>query len=283
MEKSLEALDEEMARTRVDGEEGEGEERTVDPRLEQKSQDLQDEIEKHREMYMSLNNTGKKLMSGLDNQEDATILHRRLEEMNQRWNYLKAKSIAIRSRLENTSEDWSSLLASLRELTEWVIIKEGELGSLAPLGGDESTIRAQQEETRNLRRQLYDKRPVVENKLLSGRQFLASEPTASDTSDSDMSRETESDSTRGSSETEADKAHLPKCIRREVAKLSEKINLVVKDFPFDEPSDESFQKKIDLIRAYFRQIVALSRNTNVCIKMNEFLQACKNTGLKMKS
>ena len=70
-----------------------------------------------------------------------------------------------------------------------------------------------QEETRNLRRQLYDKRPVVENKLLwwkkqlhalynniimvlqamslpdnfiySGRQFLASEPTPSDTSDSD--------------------------------------------------------------------------------------------------
>ena len=59
-------------------------------------QDLQDEIEKHREMYLSLNSTGKKLMSGLDSQEDATMLHRRLEEMNQRWNYLKAKSIAIR-------------------------------------------------------------------------------------------------------------------------------------------------------------------------------------------
>ena len=85
---------------------------------------------------------------------------------------------SYRSRLENTSEDWSSLLASLRELTEWVgeptmllmlmlmlmlirmstlitidqdqgeimqvVIKEGELGSLAPLGGDENTIRAQQ-------------------------------------------------------------------------------------------------------------------------------------------
>lgn len=59
-------------------------------------QDLQDEIEKHREMYLSLNSTGKKLMSGLDSQEDATMLHHRLEEMNQRWNYLKAKSIAIR-------------------------------------------------------------------------------------------------------------------------------------------------------------------------------------------
>ena len=36
-----------------------------------------------------------------------------------------------------------------------------------------------------LRRLLYEKRPVIENKLLSGRQFLASEPAPSDTSDSD--------------------------------------------------------------------------------------------------
>lgn len=80
-------------------------------------------------------------------------------------------------------------MASLRELTDWVIVKEGELQALAPLGGDENTIRTQQDETRNLRRQLYDKRPVVENKLLSGRQFLASEPTPSDTSDSDSELE----------------------------------------------------------------------------------------------
>ena len=59
-------------------------------------QDLQDEVEQHRDMYLSLDNTGKKLVSGLDTQEDATLLHRRLEEMNQRWSYLKAKSIAIR-------------------------------------------------------------------------------------------------------------------------------------------------------------------------------------------
>ena len=59
-------------------------------------QDLQDEVEKHRDMYLSLDSAGKKLVSGLDTQEDATLLHRRLEEMNQRWSYLKAKSIAIR-------------------------------------------------------------------------------------------------------------------------------------------------------------------------------------------
>jgi hypothetical protein len=34
--------------------------------------------------------------SGGASQEDAALIQRRLEEMNQRWNYLKAKSIAIR-------------------------------------------------------------------------------------------------------------------------------------------------------------------------------------------
>ena len=42
-----------------------------------------------------------------------------------------------------------------------------------------------EDETRMLKRQLYEKRPIIENKLLSGRQFLATEPTPSDTSDSD--------------------------------------------------------------------------------------------------
>ena len=42
-----------------------------------------------------------------------------------------------------------------------------------------------QDDTRVLRRILYEKRPVIENKLLSGRQALAGEPAPSDTSDSD--------------------------------------------------------------------------------------------------
>ena len=59
-------------------------------------QDLQTEVEHHRDMFLSLDTTGKKLVSGLDSQEDATLLSKRLEEMNQRWSYLKAKSMAIR-------------------------------------------------------------------------------------------------------------------------------------------------------------------------------------------
>merc|ERR1719471_85749 len=187
---------------------------SLQPQLASRCQDLQDEVEKHRDMYLSLDSAGKKLVSGLDTQEDATLLHRRLEEMNQRWSYLKAKSIAIRSRLENTGEDWSSLLVSLRDLNDWVSGQETELLGMSPVGGDEAVIRKQQDDTRALRRVLFEKRPVIENKLLSGRQLLASEPTPSDTSDSDMSRETES--TSGSDPDQH------KSIRREVTKLSDK-------------------------------------------------------------
>ena len=66
------------------------------PNLYYCPQDLQAEVEHHRDMYLSLDSTGKKLVSGLDSQEDATLLRKRLEEMNTRWSYLKAKSMAIR-------------------------------------------------------------------------------------------------------------------------------------------------------------------------------------------
>lgn len=42
-----------------------------------------------------------------------------------------------------------------------------------------------QDDHRAFRRQLEDKRPVIENNLLSGRQYVASEPPHSDTSDNE--------------------------------------------------------------------------------------------------
>lgn len=59
-------------------------------------QDLQSEIETHRVVYDRLDGTGRKLLGSLTSQEDAVMLQRRLDEMNQRWNHLKSKSIAIR-------------------------------------------------------------------------------------------------------------------------------------------------------------------------------------------
>lgn len=59
-------------------------------------QDLQSEIETHKDVYAALNGSGRKLLSSLPSKDDAVMLQRRLDEMNQRWHHLKAKSMAIR-------------------------------------------------------------------------------------------------------------------------------------------------------------------------------------------
>ncbi|XP_045538015.1 dystrophin [Papilio machaon] len=187
--------------------------------------DLQSEIETHRDVYASLTGTGRRLLGSLSSQEDAVMLQRRLDEMNQRWHHLKAKSMAIRNRLESNAEHWSALLLSLRELTEWVIRKETELTALAPPRGDLAALLKQQDDHRAFRRQLEDKRPVVESNLLSGRQYLAAEPLA-DASDTEPSRESEGDS-RGYRSAEEQARELARSIRREVAKLADTWNSLV--------------------------------------------------------
>ena len=72
-------------------------------------QDLQSEIDTERDTLLSLTATSRKLLSNLESgstvqgggsgggsAEDPAALQKRLEEMNQRWNFLKAKSVAIR-------------------------------------------------------------------------------------------------------------------------------------------------------------------------------------------
>ena len=94
------------------------------------------------------------------------------EEMN-RWNASKLDAMPVRNRPELSAEQCEQLLLSLRELTEWIIKKETELSSQPSIGGDVAVILKQQEENRNIRRQLEDKRPLIENSLLAGRQYVA--------------------------------------------------------------------------------------------------------------
>ncbi|XP_051175836.1 dystrophin, isoforms A/C/F/G/H isoform X1 [Leptopilina boulardi] len=199
--------------------------------------DLQSEIETHRDVYASLNGTGRKLLSSLASQDDAVMLQRRLDEMNQRWHHLKAKSMAIRNRLESNTEHWNALLLSLRELIEWVIRKDTELTGLGPVCGEMAALQKQQDDHRGFRRQLEDKRPVVENNLLSGRQYIANEPPLSDTSDSEAGRELDGDS-RGYRSAEEQARELTRSIRREVNKLSEQWNALI------ERSD-AWKRKLD--------------------------------------
>lgn len=80
------------------------------------------------------------------------------------------------------------MLLSLRELTEWVIRKDTELG-----------LASRQDDHRAFRQQLEDKRPLVEASLRSARQFVSGEPSG----------------------------ELARNLRRELVKLSDKWNALI--------------------------------------------------------
>ncbi|XP_076307918.1 dystrophin-like isoform X3 [Tachypleus tridentatus] len=182
--------------------------------------ELQREIESQRDLHLTLNERSGQLLQSLESQDDALLLRRKLEEMNQRWNALRLRTVSLRNRLESNAEQWNQLLLSLRELTEWVIKKETELAAQPALGGDVTSILRQQDEHRAFRRQLDDKRPVIESSLLAGRQYVAKEPPLSDTSDSEA-KDYETDS-RGYRSAEEQAREITRSIRREVKKLSDK-------------------------------------------------------------
>ena len=58
-------------------------------------QDLQAEVDAHQGTYESLNSAGNQLANNMVG-NDMERLHRRLEEMNQRWLSLMTKSMEIR-------------------------------------------------------------------------------------------------------------------------------------------------------------------------------------------
>lgn len=94
----------------------------------------------------------------------------------------------LRNRLEHNTDYWNTLLLSLRELTEWVIRKDTELG-----------IASCQDDYRAFRQQLEDKRPLVESSLRNARHYVAGEPSG------DLARN----------------------LRRELVKLSDKWNALI--------------------------------------------------------
>ncbi|XP_061510177.1 dystrophin isoform X2 [Anopheles gambiae] len=185
--------------------------------------DLQSEIDANRKVYEGLDNTGRKLLRSLTSQEDAVMLQHKLDEMNQRWNHLNSRSAAIRNRLESNSDHWNALLLSSRELTEWVIRKNTELTSIGfgSINGDSNSLQMQLDEHKAFRRQLDDKRSIIENNLMNGRQYISNESPLSDTSDSEAIDETMYIS------TEEQNRILSRSIRREVNKLSEQWSLLI--------------------------------------------------------
>ncbi|KAK6486831.1 dystrophin-like isoform X1 [Huso huso] len=141
-----------------------------------KVKDLQSEIEAHTEVFHSLDENGQKILKSLEGSEDATLLHRRLDNMNVRWSELRKKSISIRSHLEASTEQWKRLHLSLQELLAWLQLKNEELTRQKPIGGDVPTVQKQLDTHRAFKRELKAKEPVILNTLETVQMFLAEQP-----------------------------------------------------------------------------------------------------------
>lgn len=59
-------------------------------------QDIQAEIDAHNDIYKSVEGNKSKMVKALGSSDEAVFLQHRLDDMNQRWSDLKAKSANIR-------------------------------------------------------------------------------------------------------------------------------------------------------------------------------------------
>ncbi|XP_029799106.1 utrophin [Suricata suricatta] len=144
--------------------------------LGQQMKDIQAEIDAHNDIFKSIDGNRQKMVKALGNSEEATMLQHRLDDMNQRWNDLKAKSASIRAHLEASAEKWNRLLTSLEELIKWLNMKDEELQKQMPIGGDVPALQLQSDHCKALRRELKEKEYSVLNAIDQARVFLADQP-----------------------------------------------------------------------------------------------------------
>uniref|UniRef100_A0A8C3S1B1 Utrophin n=1 Tax=Chelydra serpentina TaxID=8475 RepID=A0A8C3S1B1_CHESE len=144
--------------------------------LKKQMQDIQAEIDAHNDIFKSIDGNRQKMVKALGNSEEAALLQHRLDDMNQRWNDLKAKSAGIRAHLEASAEKWNRLLTSLEELIKWLNVKDEELKKRMPIGGDVPTLQQQYDHCKVSWRELKDKEQTILNAVDQARVFLADQP-----------------------------------------------------------------------------------------------------------
>ncbi|XP_041352153.1 dystrophin-like isoform X2 [Gigantopelta aegis] len=183
--------------------------------------DLQAEVDAHQGAYESLNSAGNQLARNMVS-SDSQKLHKRLEDMNQRWLSLMSKSMEIRGRLETNAEQWMHLLRTLQNVINWILQRQEELKQQQPIGGDLVSIQRQNSENQRLRNQLDLKRPLVEQSLEAGRFYLREEGEDKRLStDSADSNDTDEGSMNDVS-ADMEARHLIRKIRRQVRLLNRK-------------------------------------------------------------
>ncbi|XP_061560376.1 utrophin isoform X3 [Phycodurus eques] len=144
--------------------------------LRRQLEDIQAEIDAHNDIYKSVDSNKSKMVKALGSSEEAVFLQHRLDDMNQRWSDLKAKSANIRAHLEASAERWSRLLGLLEELWRWICMQDEELAKQMPVGGDVPTLLQQQNHCAILQSELKEREQLVISTLEQARTFLAEQP-----------------------------------------------------------------------------------------------------------
>uniref|UniRef100_A0A671RXT7 Dystrophin-like n=1 Tax=Sinocyclocheilus anshuiensis TaxID=1608454 RepID=A0A671RXT7_9TELE len=139
-------------------------------------QDLQAEIDAHREMYHSLDENGQRIVSSLEGTDNAVVLQKRLDDMGHRWHELCNKVMSIRPYLDAGVDQWKHMHMSLQELLNWLQLKREELEKQKPVGGDVPTVHQQLLTHKGFRRELGAKEPVINGTLSNAKTFLAEMP-----------------------------------------------------------------------------------------------------------
>ena len=106
-------------------------------------QALESDVNAHQDTFASLNETGQVVMADLAPSEVLTALQSKLDDMNDRWNSLNARSVDVGDKLDGGATEWRQLFLDLQEIVDWIERAIQQLEAQKPVGSDLETVTVQ--------------------------------------------------------------------------------------------------------------------------------------------